>query len=299
MKVIVLCGFLGSGKTTFLQSYIAKHPDLKLGVIMNEISLVDIDGLRLNVDKEYLTSVVNGSIFCSCKSDQFIDQLLMLSTKPLDYILVESSGLADPSSIQSIVLFVETRTNIDFQGIITMIAAPSAHKLLATCIAVKKQIEYASCVFITKSDLALEHINEQAYTLIQSINPTCKISSMIHGEYDPSVILDLKNVTISKEPLSKAMAHQKCMFQLKEIDSVDKLHSFFQALSSHVDRIKGFVNIKHIMYYLEYIDEALVIEEVHAIDTIDLIVVITTKHIPLEETICRLAKKQSIQIEMR
>jgi G3E family GTPase len=299
MKLIVICGFLGSGKTTFLQSFLKRNAHFKIGVVMNEISSIDVDGTKLELKEHQFESITNGSIFCVCKSDQFVDALLKLSGYDLDYIIVESSGLADPSSINSIIEFVQARSTITFEGIITVVPTNIIHKLISTCEVVKKQIQYASVILLSKCDLVSQNTITNAISIMKEYNKDAVVSQMILGNYDDTIISSIIPMVHQEQEISHTIKHKKVLFQIASRITKETLHLFFQSLGNDVDRIKGFVKIDEKKYFCEYIDSTFNLEEVYSLEAIDLIAAISTSDGSLKQWVRECATKHNINIEFK
>ena len=101
-QVFLITGFLGSGKTTFLNRIIERFPkDKKLTILMNEFGEIGIDGTLVEGDAIDLLEISRGSIFCVCVKTDFIKGLYELNAKVKpDILLMESTGVANPSDLK-------------------------------------------------------------------------------------------------------------------------------------------------------------------------------------------------------
>ncbi|MBW2669456.1 MAG: hypothetical protein JRD87_06150 [Deltaproteobacteria bacterium] len=100
--VYMITGFLGSGKTTFLNRIINRFPeDMKLTILMNEFGEIGLDGTLIEGDEIDMMEISKGSIFCVCVKTDFIKGLyeLCTSVQP-DVLLIESTGVANPSDLK-------------------------------------------------------------------------------------------------------------------------------------------------------------------------------------------------------
>ena len=97
IKLILLTGFLGTGKTTLLKQLLSEFKDEKIGVIVNEFGQINIDGTLVEKEGVKMTELTNGSIFCACIKDNFVNSLIALSKEDISYFFIEASGLADPA----------------------------------------------------------------------------------------------------------------------------------------------------------------------------------------------------------
>ena len=99
-KLVLLTGFLGAGKTTFLNHVLQEFSQEKIGLIVNEFSGTGVDGalIRHDIPGASMIELNNGSIFCACIKDSFVDSLIDLAGRNLDYVFVE--GLRPGRSLQ-------------------------------------------------------------------------------------------------------------------------------------------------------------------------------------------------------
>ena len=122
-ELYVLTGFLGAGKTSFLLNILDNIKDKKIGIIQNEFGKINVDGEIVRRNGIEMTEISRGSIFCSCLKLSFVQALAEMSKKDLDYVFVESSGLADPSNIEEILNAVKiiAGDSYIFKGVICLI----------------------------------------------------------------------------------------------------------------------------------------------------------------------------------
>ena len=101
-RVYLITGFLGSGKTTFLNRIIERFPkNRKLTILMNEFGEIGIDGTLVEGDDIDMMEISRGSIFCVCVKTDFIKGLYELVTKVKpDVLIIESTGVANPSDLK-------------------------------------------------------------------------------------------------------------------------------------------------------------------------------------------------------
>ncbi|MDA3845222.1 MAG: hypothetical protein PF505_01595 [Vallitaleaceae bacterium] len=105
-NIYLITGFLGAGKTTFLNERLLDSHG-KTGVLMNEFGKVSMDSIIVKDLTGEFIELKNGSIFCSCLKEHFIEGLKKLILMDLDDLYIESSGLADPSDMGKILSVIE------------------------------------------------------------------------------------------------------------------------------------------------------------------------------------------------
>lgn len=185
MNLIVVNGFLGSGKTTFIQHYIKQHLT-NIRVIVNEFGEIDYDGELLAEEGIEVKAITHGSIFCTCKSETFISTLVGLMSQGFDTCLIESSGFADPSGMDN--LIAQALCQSPFESIdvcaLSLVDPLTFEKLIESMAILKKQIINADLIVINKCDLTDDQTRfDLAHHLVE-LNPNALIRNSLFGEID-------------------------------------------------------------------------------------------------------------------
>jgi len=247
IKLFLLSGFLGAGKTTFLKSLLEHFPDKKIGIIMNEFGRVSIDGPILESDELTMIELNRGSIFCSCLKLSFIRALVEMAAYDLNYVFVESSGLADPSNIAEIleVVEVESPEVYDYAGTICIVDALHFMEQISDLITLKRQIECADIAILNKVDRVSEEALLEVESVIVSIQPKIRMMrssyfnldfSFIEKGIDQVFVPELRDSynTEDNKPKTIILSYQEPVPQ-------GNLIRFLETVSASAYRIKGFV----------------------------------------------------------
>ncbi len=248
-KLYLLSGFLGSGKTTFVKQLLDNAGDAAVGIIMNEFGRISIDGPILQKGNLQLVELNRGSVFCSCLKLSFVEALMNLSDKELDYVVVESSGLADPSNIGEILEVLKnlTTNDYDYCGSITVVDASRFLLEVENIETIGKQIECADLSIINKMDLVDEVTLSRIEDRIRTINGDTEVlkssyfdipmdfwgKDLSGGKY-PELKTSLN--TPENKPKTISMSFNVPV----ERDSFEK---FLNQVSDSTYRIKGFVDM--------------------------------------------------------
>ena len=128
MELLLVTGFLGAGKTTFLGRLLSLWKDRRLALIVNEFGQANVDGKLLSDLGASLREVTGGSIFCSCRMDQFQAALTDTMQKNPDMILVETSGLSDPTAVKTVLAGFP---HIAYKGCVALCDANRIEKTLS------------------------------------------------------------------------------------------------------------------------------------------------------------------------
>jgi G3E family GTPase len=193
IPVTVLTGFLGAGKTTLLNYVLTRPHRRKCAVIINEFGAISIDSqLVVGIDEEIL-ELNNGCLCCRMRGD-LIKSLsdLLNRQKRFDYVLIETTGLADPAPVVQTFRSGELSDRFRLDGIITVVDAQHIEKELNDAPEATAQIAFADVVLLNKTDLAgpsaLEHIERR----LRRINTLAQIHRTHQAEIDLAHILDIK-----------------------------------------------------------------------------------------------------------
>lgn len=251
IPLYLITGFLGSGKTTLMKKLLEQLLGKKIAVIMNEYGSKGVDGVALGSDGFHLSEINEGSVFCACKSDAFIDAIWAVCEKEVDVLLVETSGMANPASIPSILSEVRKKTDrIEYRGCITVAAANNIHKLIQTSLFVQGQVKTADLILLNKIDLVSPDELLCRENLIREWNPACEIFRTSYcGLPDMQRLLSVcpRTLFASNTPVHQiagSSATKSFLLELKKPLEKTDLMAFLKAFADDVYRIKGFVSLQ-------------------------------------------------------
>ena len=184
ISLVVICGFLGSGKTTVLQRLAACHGGRRLLLLVNDFPPRDVDGARLELPEEALATVAGGSVFCRCKSGELVAILRRIADleMPPDAVVVEASGIADPRNIGIILLENELQDSFLYRRCCCVVDPVSILKLRHTLPVVQDQIGAASLVVINRTDTADEQQLKACHEYIRRLRPDVAVEETCFGQ---------------------------------------------------------------------------------------------------------------------
>lgn len=261
----VLTGFLGSGKTTLLNDLLKEVKNKKIGVIQNEFGKISIDGEILrSQDGITMQEISAGSIFCTCLKLKFVEALAQMAQEDLDLVVVESSGLADPSNIGEILAAVTELTGPGaycLRGVICLVDALHFNQQLPSEETVLRQLVHCHLAVINKSDLVEDKEIQAIQQSIRSVNPKCLIEVTSFGKIKPETWeTDYMAYQWKEDEASLNMVDNKPKTLSLTADvplPKEGLEAFLRAVAPDAYRIKGFAQLTDGWVQVDMVEERL------------------------------------------
>ncbi|NJK62404.1 MAG: GTP-binding protein [Synechococcaceae cyanobacterium SM2_3_1] len=195
IPVIVVTGFLGSGKTTLINYILKEQQGRKVAVIVNEFGEIGIDGqLVLANQDEELVEFNNGCLCCTVRDD-LVKTLANLSERAgsLDAVLIETTGLADPAPVASTFFVSENiRPKFQLDSFVTVADALNLERNLEHSHEAEEQVAFADIILLNKTDLVTAEDLLRVEQKIRTLNPLAKIYHTQHSLVDLSKIIGVR-----------------------------------------------------------------------------------------------------------
>lgn len=243
-KLYLITGFLGAGKTTFLKNFIRLFAGQKIQLIINEFGQEGVDGVLLSDLGAYLNEIAGGSVFCSCRLDQFENVLRKSADINADVILVEASGLSDPTGVRKLFSQTDRFPHIDYQGAVCLVDAVRFPKLYATARTSVKQLASSDVAVVNKVDRASPGQLEHTLSLIRGQRPDMPVIQTTFGAVDTDILEMLTRAHTLPEadmPLTADLTVRKLMVTVSPDITPYALQKFIEMFIEVTFRVKGFI----------------------------------------------------------
>ena len=193
VPVTILTGFLGSGKTTLLNRILTEEHGRRIAVIENEFGEVGIDqGLVINADEEVF-EMSNGCICCTVRGDLIrVLGNLMKRRDKFDYVLVETTGLADPGPVaQTFFMDDEIRNEFALDGIVTLVDSGHINQQLGRSDESSEQVAFADVLVLNKTDLISDGELDELESRLRDMNNMAQVLRCEQAEVPIDSVLNL------------------------------------------------------------------------------------------------------------
>lgn len=255
IPIIIIAGHLGSGKTSLINNLLTYPSGLKIGVIVNDFGELNVDAMLIDRRADEIVSLSNGCLCCSLSNelDDSINKIVD-EDSDLDLILVEASGIADPSQMISLVSASQNECVYLRDSIYVIDGANFSEFYKHNSFIASNGISVAKIIILNKIDLMNPEEIVQIENIIRELNSKVFIIKTDHAIFDPRLVIDAEKNKFEQLKLGQTESnhshkasdkhehyHQVTFRESKPLDPIQTTN-FLNNFPSSVYRVKGWIN---------------------------------------------------------
>jgi len=248
--VTILSGFLGSGKTTLLNHILKADHGLRIAVMINDFGDVNIDKDLIAGQTGDVVELSGGCLCCTIRGDLLeAARNLLTSDRKFDYVIVETSGLAEPFAVAHTFLVPELEESFRLDAVVTVVDSANIEPCLRSNATPAEQIRCADLLVMNKLDLVTPDDVDRIRALLAKINGDARVLPSINGDVPAELLLDIdahKLATVAAHHHQEHVDHGEVLSVSFAADielDYDRFDQFLQGLPDGVFRAKGTVAV--------------------------------------------------------
>lgn len=253
VPVTILTGFLGAGKTSLLNHILSSGHGMRVAVLVNDFGAVNIDEALIENQDGDVLSLKNGCVCCSLSAGLQVAVAQLVRRQP-DHIIVETSGVSDPSEIANAFADPELYVYAPLEGIVTVVDAELAPTLEQDmALLARHQVKAADIVVLNKTDLVGVDARGAVNAWVKEHGPRARVVEAEHGRVPVELLFDIggaMQVQTNGNAGDREVAHDHGQppfdtftFESETPLSLPLLHQLLNDLPNGIFRVKGIVNL--------------------------------------------------------
>ncbi|RNG37300.1 GTP-binding protein [Streptomyces botrytidirepellens] len=260
IPVLLITGFLGSGKTTMLNHLMRDSVDTRIGVIVNDFGSINIDAMAVAGQVDSMIPIENGCLCCAADASE-MDEMLDRLTDPelrIDVVVIEASGLAEPQSMIR-TLLSSGNERIRYGGLVEVVDAAEFASTRDRHPELDRHVRDADLIVLNKTDRVGEEERQRVLDTVAEIAPGLPVLTAEHGRVDPGLLFDHEPRDTPEERFRQLSfadvcaeehdhsRHLHAAYESVEFTTAEPLHprrfmEFLDARPAGLYRLKGFVH---------------------------------------------------------
>ncbi len=247
----VITGALGSGKTTLLRHILNTLPK-KIAILMNEFGEISIDAKIIQGKNVEMADLGGGCVCCSLlgEFEAAVDEII--DTVDPDYIIVETTGVAEPDAL--VFDIQESLTQVRLDGVVTVVDADAMVRYPQVGHTTRMQIESADTILLNKVDLVSE---SELAAIEEKLHRFNEVASIIHTqrcEIDPDLLFGIGRERVQPQPHHVHQPEfESFIYTTSATCDRTRFESFADSLTTNIYRAKGFVKFADGNYLFNYV----------------------------------------------
>lgn len=245
MPVTIITGFLGAGKTTFLNEILRRNKDANFLIIENEAGNINIDRELLRGKAKNNVFELTGGCICCSLSTELGTALnsVILSQAKYDYVLIEATGMADAGSIINLFSGARVQRYFKLDAVVGLVDATSFLERLPSFDEVRKQVAQSNLLLLNKCDLILPERVEEVEQQLSSINPFAKIEKVTYA--------NIKNIPILNTDSFNPSKAENSIANFSELTLAKEVNEHVHSIQSLSYRLPGHFDMKKVSLWFE------------------------------------------------
>ena len=298
IPVIIITGYLGAGKTTFL-NHLLSLPSIagkKLALIINEFGSLSVDGQLVRKGNYPRYDLNRGSLFCICIKTDLITTMTSIAedVKP-DLLIIEATGVADPCDLEQIVDVPTLKNIFEISREICLIDAVNFTRTAPIMKAAQHQVLRADIIVINKTDLVPEKDVNRLSDILRRMNSSAKQAKVVQGQISEELILGPQKSICKTGALSccppETLAAVSRRFN-KPVNRA-KLLALVEELGNNLLRAKGIIDFGNGTVIFETVFERISERSVPQVDKTDMMLTMITQGIAKDDLRIKMNNLQS------